>query len=232
VFSTVGRIKLHDKHKKIGHGWTELDLDITNFYMEGITYEEGETTIDLHPPDSIVVNAYNASVSLSFDFSYGGKFLHHSGSATAATKRTNAAVTFVLGVEDQKPTIEISTIDVELGSMSVDLKGNVIDRVADWIANFLKKPLKGVIEEVVGLAIRKSTMTKLNRKIQNLPDYVDIPGTDVAVDYRLTSAPAIGDSYVEVVSKGAFVVRDAPDTLPEIDGPPAMPGFDVVGKQV
>jgi hypothetical protein len=46
IFANIGRINIGDVHGTIGHSFYAIDINVNNFFLNGLTFDEGDSTVE------------------------------------------------------------------------------------------------------------------------------------------------------------------------------------------
>lgn len=120
---------------------------------------------------------------------------------------------------------------MDIGDLDVHVGGGVLLDVANWIVGLLKNKLKGTLENALQKALQKAADDTLDKFLESLPLDIHISGTDLGLNYTMTSATDVASDYVEQATVARVVDVNDPANLPPIPPAALMPGFDPSGRE-
>eukprot|EP00357_Protocruzia_adherens_P002022 CAMPEP_0115019386 /NCGR_PEP_ID=MMETSP0216-20121206/29413_1 /TAXON_ID=223996 /ORGANISM="Protocruzia adherens, Strain Boccale" /LENGTH=543 /DNA_ID=CAMNT_0002390847 /DNA_START=33 /DNA_END=1667 /DNA_ORIENTATION=- len=196
---------------------------ISDVKLTQLSVNPDAATIALKAPNTISVNVPNASIEADFHYNTHGAF-GESGNGSLSISGTTMSFSIAVGNSNGEPTASISSANVDMGDLSVDISSGWILKVLKFFVNTFSSLFKGIFEKQINSAIVSKGNAALSKALAGFPVNEPIPDTPLAIDYSLVDGPTVASDNIEVSVKGEIYNTKGSNALPI--GPPAkMPAY-------
>ena len=218
IIQEVQSVSIPDVNGSAGTPVGSIDYSLSAIHITGFSI--ASITLDLQPPNRVVVTANGLSISLHLNWHYKEHSFPHisdSGSADASTKGSSFQVSTVLSNSNGKPAVGGTTCSVNLNDFDIDLHGG-----ASWLyqlfVNIFSSNIKHSVQDNVSQAVVQAVNQQAEKALASLNLIVQIDKT-ASVDFSMVGDPTITGTYITIPDKGEFYLNSGHTESPYVPGP-------------
>jgi hypothetical protein len=218
LLEKLGNLSIGDKSIDLDAGITTLHIFLTNINLHIFNLKPENIKISLGEPDKLNISAREISGDghLTVRFKLG--FVSETDEVQVKVTRLNIQAETTISMQESPqengkfvPYAWISGVNIDL-DFDFDIRGSLVA----FIARIVKSTIKSYIYEQLNDKLRNLIIEEsrilIPDFINQIPLYVPLGNTGLALDYSLLSAPKIKDGYLLLNSNGAIVNIKYPET--------------------
>ena len=230
--SQIGDISIPDQSDQIGSGFFSIDVSISQITVSGISADASSTAVSFSSPNVISVLIAGLQATTTFNWNFNTHGISGGGNGNVQISNTNVAVSISLGESSGHCTITIDSASVNIGNLNINIGGNPLAAVENWIIGLFNNNLKGTIQSAVGQAIQQSGQQAIDQLLSQFGVSVPIGNTGFGVDYDLVVSPDVQPDHITVSSLALFLDVKNPNYNPPIAPPMPLPAYNPNDDQI
>lgn len=230
--SQIGDISIPDQNDQIGSGFFSIDVTLSQITVSGITADASNTDLSFSAPNVISVHIAGLQATTTFNWNFNTHGVRGGGNGNVQISNTDVYVSIGLGENNGHCTITIDSASVNIGNLNINIGGNPLAAVENWIIGLFNNNLKGTIQSAVGQAIQQSGQQAIDQLLAQFGVSVPIGNTGFGVDYDLVIPPEVQPDHITVSSLALFLAVNNPDYSPPIAAALPLPAYNPNGDQI
>lgn len=128
-----------------------------------------------------------------------------------------------------RPTFALSEALLKVTDIDLIIEGSVIGDILTWAVGVIRDVALPNVEGALSGAILSSGNSLLEALANNTITVIPINGTNLAVDYTLSTGGIVHNDYLELQSRGLVLNTNLSDPTPPIPDPVELPDFNPKG---
>lgn len=211
---------------------SDIHFSVQNLLGENISYE-------LEEPDKVRVNAKDIQGNGHLQTKFKLGFISETDSVDIKVNKVSFTAQATLTTQESSqvsgkimPSASISDLQLDL-DFDFDIHGSVIAFAARLVKSKIKDYIQGELQTKVKDIIKEESKSMIDDLVNQIPVYMPLHESGLALDYSLLSPPKIINGYLVINSNGAIVNVNYPESMnPPYTPPTNLPDYNTDGKQI